>query len=952
MHRMDDSSLKPYAPYLPKIPDKIYGQANCARKLTNRTENEWRFLFREIEDIPSPYSENQDYNFDSVAEDEWQNVIAPSSLLMQGFDIENNTEYYYKRTVKMPDTGASDRIILRFEGVYSNARVWVNNRYLKTHIGGFTPWDCDITAFSDKEEITLVIGVTDIEGNKKGIWNPGGETISNAAWASYYAHCNIGGIIRDITLFVLPKSYIARTHIDTRLRGSNAVIETYIEALSNTDDISAQIILQDNNGCIVSKAVCPLEKILTDSRDHAYQVIPDERWKKAHRKAFHNDEKYKRLFAAYSCGHSANYCARLSVTVDHPILWDAEHPNLYAVKIRLVAGGKTQQENIHKIGVREITYGGKNSTDKNKIYINGREIKLRGVCRHDVSHLYGRSLTNADIYNEILTYKKNNINFIRTSHYPATDYMLQVCDELGMYVEQENAACFKGANNFGIYNGPQEFLQSFAEMIESARNHSSVIIWSLANESDFEKTYAFRAEFDYIKRMDRTRPVIFSYPHLVRSKPLPYDIISKHYAKVTGNLGDKNLPLLHDEFAHVSCYNLERLQRDNSVRDFWGESIKKGWDRIFKTDGALGCAVWAATDDVFCIPEGTTKRHQSHSDGQYAGYGEWGCIFDLFKREKPEAYLTKKAFTPVLIEEDKTIFGSNIQLLVSNRFDHTNLSEVRMVVSDDEKVIYDDYISASVEPHQTGILSFKNSGADKYSAGFYHNDILIDRYMICRRHDSGKALNGMSDLYDCIAPINASLICKKARYRVIQKKTTNKMDIKIVPSNLFALFARPDDCIFRLELKSDVKSVSWDRKAPYSVYPEGHIGRSNGTAYPSGFDNAYGVKPDTPWSSDNKNYFLYSKSHASRGISNDFLTRRNHIRRYTVSLANGKNLEVFGEKSDINAYVRRSQKDNGRFELQITAGCYYPDLQWGNDFGKRYRKWKDRCIEFSLSCTD
>ena len=83
MHRMDDSSLKPYAPYLPKIPDKIYGQANCARKLTNRTENEWRFLFREIEDIPSPYSENQDYNFDSVAEDEWQNVIAPSSLLMQ-----------------------------------------------------------------------------------------------------------------------------------------------------------------------------------------------------------------------------------------------------------------------------------------------------------------------------------------------------------------------------------------------------------------------------------------------------------------------------------------------------------------------------------------------------------------------------------------------------------------------------------------------------------------------------------------------------------------------------------------------------------------------------------------------------------------------------------------------------------------------------------------------------
>lgn len=103
---------------------------------------------------------------------------------------------------------------------------------------------------------------------------------------------------------------------------------------------------------------------------------------------------------------------------------------------------------------------------------------------------------------------------------------------------------------------PQEFLQSFAEMIEGARNHTSVIIWSLANESDFEKTYAFRAEFDYAKKIDLSRPLIFSYPHLVHSKPLPYDILSKHYAKVTGNLGDKKFPLLHDEFAHVSCLHL------------------------------------------------------------------------------------------------------------------------------------------------------------------------------------------------------------------------------------------------------------------------------------------------------------------------------------------------------------------------------------------------------------
>lgn len=947
-----NSSSKPYIPYLPKMPDKIYGRENYVQNLTNRQENEWQFLFREIKDIPSPYSGDQDYDFSLISEYEWQNVTVPSSLIMQGFDIENNIEYYYRRKVKLPERNSSDRLILRFEGVYSNARVWVNHHFLKAHIGGFTAWDCDITNFSKEREITLIIGVTDVEGDKKGIWNPKGDTVSNAAWASYYAHCNIGGIIRDITLFALPQSYIARTHFSTSLSKKSAVVEAYIEAFSRSDDLDAELILEDENGSVLSEHTFSFEKLSSQAGNNAYELIPDEKWRRSHKKAFENDEKYKSLFVPCVCDHSANYGAKLTFTVDDPKLWDAEHPNLYTLKIVLAAGGKEQQVNIHKIGIRDITYGGAKNTDKNKLYINGNEIKLRGVCRHDVSHLYGRSLTKEDIYNEIITYKKHNINFIRTSHYPATEYMLQVCDEVGMYVEQENAACFKGANNFEIYNGPQEFLQSFAEMIESARNHTSVIIWSLANESDFEKTYAFRAEFDYVKQVDVTRPVIFSYPHLVRSKPLPYDIISKHYAKVSGNLGDKKLPLLHDEFAHVSCYNLERLQQDNSVRDFWGESIKKGWDSIFETDGALGCAIWAAVDDVFCLPPGMTKRHQSHSDGQYAGYGEWGCIFDSFKRLKPEAYLTMKAFTPVFLDESKTVFGKEIKLNVTNRFDHTDLSEIRMVVSDGERSIYDDHISSSVKPHKSGIISFKENGGNRYTVEFYQGDILVDRYNIHRPASCVETPSGSPCLDDCIKPISKQLICKKARYRILQKKTADRVDIKIVPLNLFALFAKPGDCVLSLELKEDVKSVSWARDTLYSLYPQEHIGRAEGTAYPCGRDNAYGIKPDTPWELDNENYFLYSKSCGKRRMSNDFFTKRNKIKYYSVHFATGRTLNIVKSKSDINAYVRPSKRDNNSFELQISAGCFYPDLKWGNYLGKRFVKLKDLCITFSLSCTE
>lgn len=115
--------------YLPLIPEKIYGKENCSLLLTDRNDNSWQFLFEKINDIPNAFAANQNYDFGSVDESKWQSVTVPSSLIMQGFDIENNTEYYYKRTVKVPKNYKDKNVYLRFEGVYSNARVWINNEF-------------------------------------------------------------------------------------------------------------------------------------------------------------------------------------------------------------------------------------------------------------------------------------------------------------------------------------------------------------------------------------------------------------------------------------------------------------------------------------------------------------------------------------------------------------------------------------------------------------------------------------------------------------------------------------------------------------------------------------------------------------------------------------------------------------------------------------------------------
>lgn len=726
-------------PILPTIPAKLQGGQCSNICLTDRSKNEWQFLFEEIKDIPSPFTEDQDYNFMSVDEKKWKDIIVPSSLIMQGYDIQNNVEYYYKRKISIPKEYAQSRLFIRFEGVYSNARVWVNNQYIKTHVGGFTSWDCDLTKFAHEEEVTLIIGVADIEGDHVGTWNEEGERLSDSAWASFYAHHNTGGILRDITLYALPQNYIVRTHINTILDDAynNAVLKVDLQLHSSSAPMQIKTELFDENNQLVKSEINSIGHDYLDNWAFPKEQLtmrPDAVWKEEKQEGYENDKKFeKRYIDQYSHKPSEyeTYCACIQMEIDSPKLWDAEHPHLYQVRISLWMDDVMLQENHYKVGFRQICYGGMGGTDTNKVYINGQEIKLRGVCRHDVSHLYGRSLTKEDMRDEIAAYKRNNINHIRTSHYPAAEYLLDVCDELGIYVEQENSACFKGANDNEIYCPPQDFVNSFAEMIESSRNHPSVIIWSLANESGFERTYAFRTEYDYAKSVDTTRPVIFSYPFTVHSEPVPYDIHSQHYAEVTSHLGNEKMPVLHDEFAHVACYNLDALVRDNSCRDAWSESMKKGWENIFKTDGALGCAIWGGIDEVFYLPEGTSESHQHHSRGRAAGYGEWGAVLDGYKREKPEAYLTKKAFSPIRLDEVKSSFGQDIILHISNWFDHASLREVKMTCTDEKgNILYDDYIKEDIRPHEDGVVSVFNTHTkgNKINVKFYYADLLVDEY--------------------------------------------------------------------------------------------------------------------------------------------------------------------------------------------------------------------------------
>lgn len=925
--------------FLPSISNMISGVKECSVLLTDRADNSWKFLFEEIKEIPNAFADNQNYDFSVIDDNKWQSVTVPSSLAAQGFDIDNNTEYYYRKTVKIPDDYRDKNIYLRFEGVYSNTRVWINNKFCKSHIGGFTVWDVDITEFADSDEITLVVGIADIEGDKKSVWNTNGKYQSNSAWASYYAHHNIGGIIRDVTMFCLPKQAILQTHIDTFVKGSTS---------------NAKINIAVSDEC---------KGFLLNAEIVRYNEIKSAKKIKI---------------------NSQNIFIDLEVLFAD--LWDAEHPNLYTLKTALCDENENiLQENSVKFGFREITYGGKNGTDKNKIYINGREIKLRGVCRHDVSRLYGRSITKEDIYKEIKTYKEHNINHIRTSHYPASDYMLEVCDELGMYVEQENAACFKGANGFDIYNSPEDFLNSFKEMVEYSRNHSSVIIWSIANESGFEKSSGFRDCYNYIKKTDLTRPVIFSYPDTVKSKPVPYDIYSRHYAKVTSKLGKSDMPVLHDEFAHVPCYNIDDLAYDNSSRVFWGESIRRGWDNIFNTPGALGCDIWAAIDDVFYLPEKKMEKHQTHLKGECAGYGEWGCIFDSFKRLKPEAYLTKKAFSPIkAVKTD--IYGDEIRFKIQNRFDHTNLNEVYVTVKNEKSdIIYTGRIKENIEPHCSGIISLLPLNCtENITVEFLFNDIVVESMVLNKKYEELKTdkspimieysdsfvriiadkdteaviksmhlytgLNKFNIIYSRINKINDGTYSADFGFgRVFLLKVHkigDKLNISIVPRNDLSSLYMIGEIGVDIELESDFQSVSWIRESLYSNYPENHIARDCGTACKKGVLHDYDAADmsNITWEDDMSAFSYYEKNSKYNSLaSNDFRTKRLKIRCYSVNIVSDKRFIIKTDCSNINAYANPFNS-----KLQISKGNYKQSILWGNYWGRRFNLNNKNAFEFSV----
>lgn len=582
----------------------------------------------------------------------WSPIVVPGQWSMQGFKVDSAGFGGYQTVFTLPADWKGKQVKLRFDGVSSECVVWLNGKEIGAHMGGMTAFELDATPALQPGENRLALKVRS-------------ESLADmlGSLTQYAAH-QLGGITRKVTLFAVPDIHLSDVRIVTDLDAEyeDAELKVYL-AVSNTGnevgrDIAARLSI-DGLPVVLDRTIP--------------QLAPGETW-----------------------------TGWLTGTVSSPRKWDNEHPNLYTMKIELGNKHTTTEQIEKRFGFREVEISG------NRMLVNGKPVKLRGVCRHEMHPLTGRVMTPELERKDVELYRAANCNFIRTSHYPPCEELLAVCDELGMFVEVESPVCWIGhhANeNWKVldYQDSKYYpyvLQANMETIHFYRNHPSVIFWSIANESYWNKEFA-QVEV-YVKKADPTRPHTFhdqAYGGF-NNQGSTAPIANIHYPGPNGYkvAAESNRPMVYGEYCHLNVYNRSELVTDPGVRSDWALALSPTWENMYKTDGVLGGSIWSGIDDIFQMP-----------NGDAVGYGPWGPI-DGWRRPKPEYWDMKKIYSPVRLHTTELSPSRQLTVELENRYTYTNFNElsIRWQYGNEQGVSF-----ATIEPGQKGQIHIPIANPDQ-----------------------------------------------------------------------------------------------------------------------------------------------------------------------------------------------------------------------------------------------
>lgn len=492
---------------------------------------------------------------DDVDCSSWDNVTVPGCLEMQGYGtpyyinvdyaFADNPPYIamrsgidnsvgsYRRNFTLPDGWENERVLLHFDGIYSAAYVWVNGKYVGYTEGGNMDAEFDVSQYVRTGDNNISVRVIR--------WTDGSYLEGQDMW-------HMSGIHRDVYLVAVPKVFIRDHYISSALTDD-----------ATAGNLTVQLALDNRDGLATSKS---------------YEV-----------NLISPDGVLMRSLVGTADFLAAEKSKSLSLTFEglqglSP--WTSDSPTLYTVEIvQKDANGIEESAFATK-------YGFSNFTIRNaQFLVNGKRVLMKGVNAQDTHPLTGRTISVETMWNDLVMMKQANVNILRSSHYPRSPKMNAMMDYIGIYhMDEADVEFHKNWTDGGrIHTSPTwraPIVDRVERMVLRDRNHSSIISWSLGNESDGG------VNFNYAYNAARTldpRPI--HYEGATRAMTSPTDIHSVMYnsvPQVQNEIDYMGKPYFMCEYAHAMGHSVGNL--------------KEYWEVMENSTNGMGGCIWDWVDQA------------------------------------------------------------------------------------------------------------------------------------------------------------------------------------------------------------------------------------------------------------------------------------------------------------------------------------------------------------------
>ncbi|UIM58538.1 beta-galactosidase [Klebsiella oxytoca] len=551
--------------------DTDAARKNQPSAFRRRLDGQWQFSWAR-----SPFDVDARWLEDDLPDS--RSTPVPSNWQMQGYDapIYTNVRYpidttpprvpqenptgCYSLTFRVDESWRADgQTQIIFDGVNSAFHLWCNGEWVGYSQDSRLPAAFDLSPYLQPGDNRICVMVMR--------WSAG-------TWLEDQDMWRMSGIFRSVWLLNKPTLHLCDVQLTPQLdalyRDAELLVNLSVAApVALLEELTVKVELWDDDRLVASHQQSPGSPII------------DERGNYAER-------------------------AAIRLPVERPALWSAETPDCYRAVVSLWRGDEPIEAEAWDIGFRRVEI--KNGL----LLLNGKPLLIRGVNRHEHHHQRGQVVTEEDMVQDILLMKQNNFNAVRCSHYPNTPRWYELCNRYGLYVVDEANIETHGMVPMNRISDDPAWLPAFSarvsRMLQSNRNHPSIIIWSLGNESGGGSNH--EAMYHWLKRNDPSRPVQYEgggadstttdiicpmYARVDRDQPIP--TVPKWGIKKWISLPGEQRPLILCEYAHAMGNSLgnfadywqafrdyPRLQ-GGFIWDWADQAISKTFD-----DGSVGWA--------------------------------------------------------------------------------------------------------------------------------------------------------------------------------------------------------------------------------------------------------------------------------------------------------------------------------------------------------------------------